>query len=243
VKKGCLIALGIPVALVAGLVVLLWVNFYDIHVRYRLTIEVQDGDQIKTGSSVIDVSYNIEPANTPSHWNGFPQHVGYAPTVDLGDKGLLFLTFSNMERTPAQQVERNNAAFCSYNDIGCLPFAAYHKPSGSSYGNKKAALDELLRQSGPRDVPFAVLPTLVRVSEINDLPMHASRFANPPLHFVGVSPNDLAASFGPGVKLRRVILQLTDDPVTAVPEIWPQWLKELPKEERHLLAVDIGYYN
>ena len=75
-KNGCLIALGIPVALVAGLVVLLWVTFYAIHVRYRLTIEVQDGDQIKTRSSVIDVSYNMEPANTPSHWNGFPQHVG-----------------------------------------------------------------------------------------------------------------------------------------------------------------------
>jgi hypothetical protein len=28
---------------------------------------VQDGDQIKTGSGVIDVSYNIEPDWSPSH--------------------------------------------------------------------------------------------------------------------------------------------------------------------------------
>ena len=53
-----------------GLVVLavafFWFNFYDIHVRYRLTVEVQDSDQVKTGSSVIDVRYNREPTWFPS---------------------------------------------------------------------------------------------------------------------------------------------------------------------------------
>jgi hypothetical protein len=243
-RKGCLIALGIPLGLVIAGVGLFWLNFYTVHVRYRLTVEVQDGDQIKTGSSVIDLSYNIEPASTPSHWNAFPTPVGYAPTVDLGEKGLLFLTFSDANRTPEQRKERNNLVFCLYWDIGCLPFAAYHKSSGSaSYSTKKAALDELLRQSGSREVPFAVLPTLLRVRNINDLPMHASRFGNPPRNLVGVSPYDLAASFGPGVELKRVVLQLTDDPVTPPPEIWPQWLKELPKEKREFLAVNIGYYN
>ncbi|WP_369720064.1 hypothetical protein AB8Z38_22960 [Bradyrhizobium sp. LLZ17] len=229
--------------LVILVVALFWLNFYTVHVRYRLTVEVQDGDQIKTGSSVIDVSYNIEPANTPSHWNAFPTAVGYAPTVNLGEKGMLFLTFEEATRTPEQRIERNKQIRCLYWDIGCLPFAAYQKASGSDYGNKKAALDELLRQSGPREVPFAVLPTLLRVRDINDLPMHASRFGNPPRKLVGVSPYDLAASFGPGVELKRVVLQLTDDPVTPPPEIWPQWLKELPKEKRELLAVNIGYYN
>lgn len=229
--------------LVILVVALFWLNFYTVHVRYRLTVEVQDGDQIKTGSSVIDVSYNIEPANTPSHWNAFPTPVGYAPTVNLGERGMLFLTFEEATRTPEQRGERNKQVGCLYWDIGCLPFAAYHKASGSDYGNKKAALDELLRQSGPREVPFAVLPTLLRVRDINDLPMHASRFGNPPSKLVGVSPYDLAASFGPGVELKRVVLQLTDDPVTPPPEIWPQWLKELPKEKRELLAVNIGYYN
>jgi hypothetical protein len=213
VKKGCLIALGIPLVLVAGIVVLLWFNFYTVHVRYRLTVEVQDGDQIKTGSSVVDVSYNIEPAKTISHWNAFPTPVGYAPTVDLGDKGLLFLTFANAGRTPAQRVERNNAAFCLYDDIGCLPFAAYHKTGGSDYGNKKAALDELLHQTGPRDVPFEVLPELIRFRDIND-PRTLERLA----------PNSLAASFGAGVVLKRVVLQLTADPVTPPPKIWPQWM-------------------
>jgi hypothetical protein len=205
--KGCLYVLGIPLGLVILLIGLFFLNFYDVHVRYRLTVEVQDGDQIKTGSNVIDVSYNIEPAKIPSHWNAFPTPVGYAPTVDLGEKGLLFLTFQDANRTPEQQRERNNLVGCLYWDIGCLPFAAYHKPSGSTYSNKKAALDELLRQSGPRDVPFRVLPTLVRFIDIND-----PRTREP------VSPYDLAARFGPSVTLKRVILQLTDDPVTPPPE-------------------------
>jgi hypothetical protein len=65
--KGCLLGvLGIPAALVVIAIAIFWLNFYDVHVRYRLTVEVQDGDQIRTGSSVIDASYNVEPDWSPS---------------------------------------------------------------------------------------------------------------------------------------------------------------------------------
>ena len=77
---------------------------------------------------------------------------------------------------------------------------------------KKAALYELLRQSGPRAVPFIVLPKLARFRDAGD--RHK---------LVPVSPDDLAASFGSGVQLKRVILQLTDDPVTPQPQTWPLW--------------------
>jgi hypothetical protein len=213
--KGFLVTLGIFAGLVIAVVGYLWLSFYNIHVRYRLTVEVQDGDQIKTGSSVIDVSYNIEPDWSPSHPVGNTRHVGYAPTVDLGEKGTLFLTFAHATRTPEQWRERNNQVSCAFDDVGCLPFAAYHKPGVlTDSSQKKVALDELLHQSGPRDVPFAVLPKLVRFQDIND-----------PNTLVPASPNDLSASFGPGVELKRVILQLTDDPVTPPPESWPRWLK------------------
>jgi hypothetical protein len=191
-----------------------WLSFYDVHVRYRLTVEVQDGDQIKTGTSVIDVSHDIEPDWFPNHPVGNTEQVGYAPTVDLGEKGMLFLTFAHATRTPEQWRERNKEVSCAFDDVGCLPFAAYRKPGIlTDYSRKKAALDELLHQSGPRDVPFAVLPKLVRFLNIND-----------PNTLVPVSPDDLAASFGPGVQLKRVILQLTNDPITPPPENWPQWL-------------------
>jgi hypothetical protein len=34
--RGCLVALGIPVGLVILVIGIYWLNFYDIHVRYRL---------------------------------------------------------------------------------------------------------------------------------------------------------------------------------------------------------------
>jgi hypothetical protein len=217
-KKGCLAVLGIVAGLVIAGVVFFTVIYPTIHVRYRLTVEVQDGDQIKSTSSVIDVSYAIYPDDFVNLGgpNTHPRRVGYAPTLDLGAKGLLFLTFANVTRTPEQRIERNKQVLCPLDDVGCLAFAAYDKPGtkiGSAQSEQRVALYDVLRQSGARDLPFAVLPKLVRFGDIND-----------PHTLTPVSPYDLAASFGPGVKLKRVILQLTDDPVTPPPEIWPQWL-------------------
>ncbi|TAI60520.1 hypothetical protein CWO89_40235 [Bradyrhizobium sp. Leo170] len=84
----------------------------------------------------------------------------------------------------------------------------------------------MLRQSGPRDVPFVILPKLVRFRDIT------------PQTLVRVSPYDLAASFGPVVSLKRVVLQLTDDPITPPPNIWPQWLTI-----KHQNTVLRGYEN
>jgi hypothetical protein len=215
-KKGCLIALGIPTALVLWVIALFWFEFYNIHVRYRLTVEVQDGDQIKTGSSVIEALYDIQPAWSWSGPGNTTRVIGYAPTVDLGDKGLLFLTFANATRSPQEIIERNNFVFCAANDVYCLPFEAYGERGtgvATHFYDRKAPLEALIRKSGPRDVPFAALTKLSRFRNDDD-----------PRLLVHVSPYNLAATFGPGVELKRVVLQLTDDPITPPPEIWPQWL-------------------
>jgi len=234
--KGFLAALGILAAVIVAAITFFRLNFYDIHVRYRLTLEVQDGDQIKTGSSVIDASYDMQPDWSPSGPSTYLNDlVGYAPTVDLGKKGTLFLTFENITRTPDNILARNKQFFCTMDDIWCLPFAAYARPGtgiatgiGPAFSKRKVALEELLRKSGPRDVPFSVLPRLGRLLDIND-----------PLTLVPVSPYDLAASFGPGVELKRVTLQLTNDPVTPPPESWPQWLSE----KRQMSGQLRGYHN
>jgi hypothetical protein len=203
-----------------GLVVLFigfWkLNYHDLHVRYRLTVEVQDGDQIKTGSSVIDAAYRIDPGWI---WEGphdyDPDIVGYAPTVDLGKEGMLFLTFEKT-RTSFYEREGYKQIPFGFGVIGCLPFAAYDKSGLRNNPTEvKASLDELLRQSGPRDVPFAMLPKFARFLDIND-----------PLTLAPVALEDFATKIGSGVQLKRVVLQLTRDPVTPAPEVWPQWLKE-----------------
>ena len=110
----------------------------------------------------------------------------------------------------------------------CLPFEAYNKRGTfvlTNHDERKVPLRELLLQGGPRDIPFAVLPELVHFRDIDD-----------PHTRMRVSPYNLAASFGTGVELKRVVLQLTDDPVTPPLANWPQWLTV-----RHQNTVFRGY--
>jgi hypothetical protein len=192
----------------------------DYPVRFRLTVEVQDGDQIRTGSGVVEIEYPIGPDSIPAlgRSDTFRDVTGYAITVDLGEKGLLFLTFRNAERISQQTIEINKRILCLLEQMPCLPFVAYAKPGNLAVtkipSEQEAALRALLRQSGPHDVPFAALPQLVRFTNIND--KSTQRI---------VSPSNLSASFGPSVELRRVVLELTRDAITPEPQIWPPWLK------------------
>ena len=217
-KKGYLIAIGIPVAFVLWVTGLFWFEFYDVHVRYRLTLEVQDGNQIKTGSSVVEASYDIQPSWSWSGPNTFVHVEGSEPVVDLGEKGLLLMSFANATRTPDQIRESNRQFFCAMSDMWCLPFAAYGK-SGMGVDtlrdHRKIVVNQLLRESGPRDVPFGILPELFRYRDFDDWRRTAR-----------VSTSNLAMSFGPGVELKRVILELTNDPITSASEPLRQWLKK-----------------
>jgi hypothetical protein len=120
-------------------------------------------------------------------------------------------------RRPAEKDELNSYVFCAGDDdMYCLPFEAYGERGTAvtaHYYDRKAPLDALLRQSGPRDVPFVALPRLARFRNGDDQRL-----------LIHVTPHNLASTFGPNVQLKRVILQLTDDPITPPPTIWPQWL-------------------
>ena len=190
--------------------------FPTIHVRYRLTLEVADGSQVRTGSTVIDVAYEIYPDDFVFlGGHALPRPRGHAATVDLGSRGLLILTFRDAERTPAQRKQLNaEASWCTLTDISCLPFIAYRVPEDYPYSEEKAALYTLLKEHGPRDVPFIALPYAVRLANRDDRN-----------GFVPLSPFDLASSFGPGIALRRVTLELTDDAVSPPPAAWPEWMK------------------
>jgi hypothetical protein len=226
--KGWLTALAMFISFAILAVGFFRLNFYDIHVRYRLTMEVQDGDRTKIGSSVIEALYDIQPAWSWSGPGNNTRVKGYAPTVDLGDKGLLFLTFADATRSAAEIADRNSYVFCAANDVYCLPFEAYGgRGTGvaTHYYDRKAPIEALLKNSGPREVPFAALPKLSRF-----------RTGDDPRLLVEVSPYNLAAAFGPGVELKRVVLELTEDPITPPPKIWPQWLTT-----KHQNTVFRGY--
>lgn len=71
----------------------------------------------------------------------------------------------------------------------------------------RVGIDNLKRQTAPAPLPRDALPTLVRFRD----PADARTIEV-------LSPSNLAAGFGPGVRLNRVEIQMTDDPVTSTIE-------------------------
>jgi hypothetical protein len=207
------------VLIVLGAAYAAWsTTFRTTHVRMRVTIDVDENGVEKIGSGVFELSYfTTLDALVVDGRDASPKIKGYAVTVDMGRRGLLFLTFEDALRTTAEQIARNKIVFCGLSDIGCLPFAAYGKlvqPQDETYASERKSLALLLNQSGPRDVPFVVLPRLARLPD--------DKVGTP---LVTVSPFDLAASFGPGVRLKNIVLSLTDEPITPPPQSWPIWLR------------------
>ena len=70
-------------------------------------------------------------------------------------------------------------------------------------GSYPAVIRGLADMEARGEIPFERLPMLVRFRDISD-----------PKTVELVDPNDLAASFGPGVNLKRVTIETTKDPVT-----------------------------
>ena len=94
-----------------------------------------------------------------------------------------------------------------------LPFAAYGLSQSQVPSTGIAAARELRAKKGPVDLPLDMLPLIVRFTDINDRGT-----------FQALAPADLAAAYGPGVRLVRARFEFTTDPVSPMPQRWPKWL-------------------
>ncbi len=178
--------------------------FPTFYFRYRLTFDVKVNDSVRSGSGVIEVVYSIFPdaLTVNSGMTGVIGHIyGYAITTDLGDRGLMFAVF----RTENYDYS-----------VGYTPLIAYGLAAPLLPSELKKNLQLLERKSGWVDVPDRALPLLIRFRDIDD-PWSAEK----------VDPKNLSASFGEGVALVRARLELTDEPITAMPSNWPSWMKAL----------------
>jgi hypothetical protein len=79
---------------------------------------------------------------------------------------------------------------------------------------RRRAVSGVRRLKRKAELPFEDLPVLARF-----------RDPNVPSTATIVSPNDLAASFGPGVTLKKATVEITDDPITKGIETRLPWLK------------------
>ena len=176
--------------------------------RYRLTVEVETPEGLKTGSSVIEVKQRLVRAgSSPANMAVERRVRGEAVAVDLpGGKTLFALLRSD-----------NNVDWASY----VMQTLAPHLDS-ETFAQQ---LDNMLLLKGeivlPRTFPpvghlkeRSAYPMLVTFGDLDD-----------PTSVEEVDPDDLAATFGKGISLKRITVQMTDDPLTAGIERRLGWLE------------------
>ncbi|MBR1147367.1 hypothetical protein [Bradyrhizobium sp. AUGA SZCCT0431] len=168
--------------LIAGVVVLWMTAFPSVTVRYRLTLDARVDGELKTASSVREVTYSKQ-SGFASQQELRVRYRGEAIALDLGSRGTLFalLTKDTDDRSGAEWIVLRAFGFSG----GSLP-----RPV-------EEGLKEVSRLSGKRELPLDGLPMLVRFRDMND-----------PKTVVKVDPIDIGRSFGDGTKLVRATLEI-----------------------------------
>jgi hypothetical protein len=214
---------------VAGAAFLSWTTsvVHDRTVRSRLTLTVETPEGVRTGSSVTEKTTTFGPfqlKRSSTGWSMGTSLTGEGVVVDLGNRGLLVATLAK----PSWLKDHGWGGSGGYS---VSPFSETVDSRSSSDGLSDAErymlhLDEVKRLKPKAHIPLKELPVLVRFSD-----------ATNPASMSLVDPSDLAGAFGPGVKLKAAMVEVTDDPMTHSIEGHLPWLKRnrLPKFDDHIL--------
>ncbi len=205
-SRGGKIFLGIVLGIMLGLYGLFKYHFPAYSWNQKLTVEVETPDGLVTGSAVTRVIWKFGPPKLSviSH-----PSVGYAlgdaTVVDLGDGRYLFAPLRGAGSNPVGEPPRYIVK--EFFRTGAGPLARDVVPD--VYRRRGLA-------SGVITLSPDNYPLLVRFDELND-----------PASVKKVDPNNLAASFGEGFKLKRITVEVTSENVTKgiVLQILP-WLKK-----------------
>jgi hypothetical protein len=233
--KGFLKFAVICVAISLGCYAAYSLVFPTAYLRYRLTLDVDVDGVMRAGSGVIEISYQPPPdfmigAIGGNHFRG-KMH-GYAITVDLGDRGLLFVIDARPDLAegktdkslfPGRDIFPNGATLTT------LPLVANDLPPEGMPSVMLRLVNKLRNKHGVVDVPPEKLPMLVRFRDIGKRQSMGE-----------VDPRDLSSAFGPGVNLVGARVEVTNDPITPMPSIWPKWLAD-EADERFPLQAYTNY--
>lgn len=174
--------------------------------RYRLTVEVETPEGVKSGSSIIEVQQTlVRSGSSPANQAVERRVRGEAVAVDLpGGKTLFALLRSDNDIDWASRV--------------FVLLAPLRKQAFED------SLDDVLEVKGEQALP-RMWPAVSTIPERSAYPMLVT-FGDlaKPASVAEVDPDDLAATFGEGVKLKRIAVELADDPVTTGIEAKLPWV-------------------
>jgi hypothetical protein len=178
--------------------------------RYRLSVEVDTPQGLKTGSSVIEVKNHYKGKGFPGPEAGgiAVSARGEAVAVDLPGGQTLFALLSGAGG------DGEWAAWVMRFMVPKVPFEQVKDAKSIQLAQNEILLANILALQGAQVLPRtrpggggttrANYPMLVRFKDLAD-----------PKSVEAVDPDALEKSFGPGTKLRRITVQVTDDAVTS----------------------------
>jgi hypothetical protein len=170
--------------------------------RYRFTVEVDDNGGIVSGSSVQEEHCTFNDGFFKQIGNALNCGVkGEAVVVDLGAKGQLFVLLTQDKTRPR----------ASGNARGI--FEAAHFDLFVNRSMTAAVFDRVAAYKEPVTARAVNMHLMVRFLNVDD-----PRSAKP------VDPEHLDASFGPGVKLEKATVLMTNDAPTIGIEKRLPWL-------------------
>lgn len=176
--------------------------------RYRLRVIVETPQGLREGSSVIQVQWQPAIFGAAGY-----KMVGEAVAVDLPDNQTLFVTLRS---------GRDNADWSAWALSGIVPDVRY--PEGEPRVETPVPREVRIAPKGSREM-MPNWPTFVKFRDQNISETIEE-----------VDPDDLAKSFGPGIKLKSLTIQFTTDPITTGIE------KRLPWVTRLRLMVSSNRY-
>lgn len=192
-----ILVVGITISIL-GYVGYVQVAYPDFTYRYKMTVEVETPEGIKSGSSVIEVETSQWPKKLRGLAGGNTSSSlirGEAVVVDLNERGVLFAPLNT-----------------KYN-VSLIP---------------KVIMNKSVHSIEPGGVPeFAKLTYTAKILEEKDYPLLVS-FTNlqKPESVQKVNPLALDAIFGANVKLRSITIESTDDDIPNLVEKKLPWLNQ-----------------
>lgn len=189
--------------------------------RYKETLVVETPQGLRTGSTVIEVRMYKEGQGNPFARGAIHgEFKGEAAEVDLPNGQTLFALLTSPSnygwakgayQMLAQLTPEEMGQSCDPNTTG---FDIQFRRAMALKGPQ--ILPRMMPSAAPPHDSVSACPWLVTFSNIKE-----------PTSVQAVDPDNLAASFGPGYKLKSIVLEKTDEPVSQRIEAKLPWVASL----------------